>query len=105
MATRGGSCLMTLLLLVSLVLTTGDVINGEQERLAGIGSEGPAAVELGGGKGSSVDPRSRCTEQKLYRGPCIEAACVAACMLSFRQGGHCSSGGFFTKHCLCYACE
>ncbi|KAJ1270596.1 hypothetical protein BS78_06G064600 [Paspalum vaginatum] len=99
MATRRATCLVAILLVVSLVFI--DEIKGEA--VAGI-SKGTAEL---GRKAGSVAPRSTCKEHRLYswKGPCVEVACMASCVLTLQQGGHCGDGNFFYRYCLCFVCD
>uniref|UniRef100_K3YE14 Knottin scorpion toxin-like domain-containing protein n=1 Tax=Setaria italica TaxID=4555 RepID=K3YE14_SETIT len=50
------------------------------------------------------DGATECAETKLYKGPCLELICVAACLLEMHQGGHCK-GSWFWGRCLCFTCS
>ncbi|KAG0545540.1 hypothetical protein BDA96_02G369900 [Sorghum bicolor] len=89
---------LTMLLLVALVFAGH--VKSEHLGLGGSEEQELPPPPVAGG----AFPNSQCAETRLYRGPCVEMLCAAACLVQMRHGGHCS-GNLIKGHCYCFSCS
>ncbi|ONM59069.1 uncharacterized protein [Zea mays] len=92
------AAMLTMLLLLTAHAFAGHV---ESEHLGGRQAQGLQEPPLVAG---GAFPDSQCAETRLYRGPCVEMLCAAACLVQMRHGGHCR-GNFVKGRCYCLSCS
>ncbi|KAF8715987.1 hypothetical protein HU200_026955 [Digitaria exilis] len=96
--------LKTVILAIPLLLSlvSADLVQNQQRV---VGTEVQVLVDNRGSDDSKgVTPKSTCVEKDLYKGPCVEIFCAAACMVQLKQGGHCK-GPFWWGKCICFVCS